>query len=49
MVSVLTALAVLAAVGLLFALDPGGVIAESGFPDFRRWTGSNWWSGASAR
>ena len=35
MVSVLTALAVLAAVGLLFALDPGGAIAESGFPEFR--------------
>ena len=36
MVSVLTALAVLVAVGLLFALDPGGAIAESGFPEFRK-------------
>ena len=35
MVSVLTAIAVLAAIGLLFALDPGGAIAESGFPEFR--------------
>ncbi len=34
--SLLTALAVLAAVGLLFAMDPGGAIAESGFPDFRQ-------------
>ena len=33
--SVLTALAVLVAIGLLFALDPGGAIAESGFPEFR--------------
>ena len=32
---VVTAVAVLAALGLLFALDPGGAIAESGFPDFR--------------
>ena len=31
----LTAIAVLAAIGLLFALDPGGAIAESGFPEFR--------------
>ncbi len=31
----LTAIAVLAAIGLLFAMDPGGAIAESGFPDFR--------------
>ena len=30
-----TALAVLAAIGLLFAMNPGGAIAESGFPDFR--------------
>ena len=35
MFSVLAAMATLAAIGLLFALDPGGVIAESGFPDFR--------------
>ena len=35
MVSMLTALAALTAIGLLLALDPGGVIAESGFPDFR--------------
>ena len=35
MVNVLAALAGLAAIGLLFALDPGGAIAESGFPDFR--------------
>ncbi len=33
--SILTALAVLAALGLLFALDPGGAIAESGFPDLQ--------------
>ncbi|MDE2837398.1 MAG: DUF2207 domain-containing protein [Chloroflexota bacterium] len=33
--SVLLALAVLAAIGLLFAMDPGGAIAESGFPDFQ--------------
>ena len=33
--SVATAVAVLAAIGLLFALDPGGAIAESGFPEFR--------------
>ena len=31
----LTAIAVLVALGLLFALDPGGAIAESGFPDFQ--------------
>ena len=30
-----TAVAVLATIGLLFALDPGGAIAESGFPEFR--------------
>ena len=30
-----TAVAALAAIGLLFAMDPGGAIAESGFPDFR--------------
>ena len=34
--SVVTAVAVLAAIGLLFAMDPGGAIAESGFPDFRQ-------------
>ncbi len=28
-------MAALVAVGILFALDPGGVIAESGFPDFQ--------------
>ena len=33
--SVLATLAALVAVGLLFALDPGGAIAESGFPDYR--------------
>ena len=33
--SVVTAVAVLAAIGLLFAMDPGGAIAESGFPDFQ--------------
>ena len=31
----LTAIAVLAAVGLLFALDPDRAIVESGFPEFR--------------
>ena len=35
MASVLTALAALTAIGLLFALDPGGAIAQSGFPDYR--------------
>ena len=30
-----TAVAALAAIGLLFAIDPGGAIAEIGFPDFR--------------
>ena len=29
------ALAVLAAIGLLFVMDPGGAIAESGFPEFQ--------------
>ncbi len=29
------AVAVLAAIGLLLALDPGGAITESGFPDFQ--------------
>ena len=33
--SVVVAVAVLAAIGLLFAIDPGGAIAESGFPDFQ--------------
>ena len=33
--SLLTAIAVIVALGLLFALDPGGAIAESGFPEFR--------------
>ncbi len=33
--SVVTAVAALAAIGLLFAIDPGGAIAEIGFPDFR--------------
>ena len=33
--SVLATLAALVAIGLLFALDPGGAIAESGFPDFQ--------------
>ena len=33
--SVVTAVAALAAIGLLFAMDPGGAIAEIGFPDFR--------------
>jgi len=35
MVGLLTAIVVLAALGLLFAVDPGGAIAESGFPDFQ--------------
>ena len=35
MVGVIATLVVLAAIGLLFVLDPGGAIAESGFPDFR--------------
>ena len=35
MVSVLATLAALAVIGLLFALDPGGAIDQSGFPDFR--------------
>ena len=33
--SVVTAIAVLAGLGVLFALDPGGAIAESGFPEFQ--------------
>ena len=35
MASVLAMLATLAVIGLLFALDPGGAIAESGFPHYR--------------
>ena len=35
MASVLSTLAAIVVIGLLFALDPGGAIAESGFPDFR--------------
>ena len=35
MASVLATLAALAVIGLLFALDPGGAIDESGFPDYR--------------
>ena len=35
MVSILATLAALAAIGLLLALDPGGAIAQSGFPDYR--------------
>ena len=35
MASVLATLAGLAVIGLLLALDPGGAIAESGFPDYR--------------
>ncbi len=31
----LATLAALAVIGLLFPLDPGGAIAESGFPDYR--------------
>ncbi len=37
--SLLVAVAALATVGLLLAMDPGGVIAESGFPDHR---GMDW-------
>ncbi len=33
--SVVVAVAALASIGLLLAMDPGGAIAESGFPDFR--------------
>ena len=39
MASVLATLAALAVIGLLFALDPGGAVAESGFPDYR---GMDW-------
>ena len=43
--SVLATLAALVVVGLLFALDPGGAIAESGFPDYREmdWTQLTAW------
>ena len=37
--SLVTAVAALAATGLLFAMDPGGAIAESGFPNFREMDG----------
>ena len=45
MVSVVATLAVLVAIGLLFALDPGGAIAASGFPDYREmdWTQLTAW------
>ena len=33
--SLLTAVAVLVTIGVLFAIDPAGAIAESGFPDFQ--------------
>ena len=35
MANILVTLVALAVIGLLFALDPGGAIAESGFPDYR--------------
>ena len=35
MASLFAVLVAIAAIWLLFALDPGGAIAESGFPDFR--------------
>ena len=35
MFSVLAAVATIAAIGALLALDPGGVVADSGFPDVR--------------
>ena len=35
MTTVLAMLAPLVTIGLLFALDPGGAIAASGFPDFK--------------
>ena len=35
MASVLATLAALAVIGLLFVLDPGGAITQSGFPDYR--------------
>ena len=46
MVSVLAALVALAAIGLLFVLDPSGAIAESGFPGFREmdWKQLTAWS-----
>ena len=45
MASVLATLAALVVIGLLFALDPGGAIAESGFPDYREmdWTQLTAW------
>ena len=43
--SILATLAALVVIGLLFALDPGGAIAESGFPDYREmdWTQLTAW------
>ena len=35
MASVLATLAALVIIGSLFVLDPGGAIAQSGFPDYR--------------
>ena len=35
MANILAMLAALAVIGLLFVLDPGGAIAESGFPNYR--------------
>ncbi len=35
MASVLATLAALTVIGLLFALDPGGAIAQTGFPDYQ--------------
>ena len=35
MASVLGTLAALTVIGLLFALDPGGAIAQTGFPDYQ--------------
>ena len=45
MASVLATLVALAVIGLLFALDPDGAIARSGFPDFRDmdWTQLTAW------
>ena len=45
MVSVIATLVGLVAIGLLFVLDPGGAIAESGFPDYREmdWTQLTAW------
>ena len=46
--SLVTAVAALAATGLLFVMDPGGAIAESGFPNFREMDGKQLavWGGA---